>query len=233
MMNERPKDIGQRTSVGVQVRERTRSRSDAELIHHSSLSIHLFEGHFSALFRALRETPPWFWFILFSRALPVCACSISAPWRKKNLTFGKRSPIRYDPPVRHCGNDEAEVPKVLNPPSGEDFQMAIEIRYHVVRNGKEVGMYTSKKEADEHDKMLDIADTLFAYIEKADHFDLDEHTLEELTIYLSKNREDVIRMLKGLKAKTEPAAAETPKPGKTTPKKGAKPGKETQEAKAA
>lgn len=127
----------------------------------------------------------------------------------------------------------AAAPKVLNPLSGEDFQMAIEIRYHVVRNGKEVGMYTSKKEADEHDKMLDIADTLFAFIEKADHFDLDEHTLEELTIYLSKNREMVIRMLKGLKAKAESAPAESPKPAKAAAKKGGKAGKETREAKAA
>ncbi|MFH0729338.1 MAG: YebG family protein [Pseudomonadota bacterium] len=75
--------------------------------------------------------------------------------------------------------------------------MAVEVRYLVIRDGKEVGMYTSKKEADAHDKMLDIAESLFAFIEKAAHIDLKENQLEELSIYLSHNREEVIRILKG------------------------------------
>lgn len=75
--------------------------------------------------------------------------------------------------------------------------MAVEVRYLVIRDGKEVGMYTSKKEADAHDKMLDIAESLFAFIEKAANIDLKENQLEELSIYLSHNREEVIRILKG------------------------------------
>lgn len=75
--------------------------------------------------------------------------------------------------------------------------MAVEVRYLVIRDGKEVGMYTSKKEADAHDKMLDIAESLFAFIEKAAHIDLKETQLEELSIYLSHNREEVIKILKG------------------------------------
>jgi uncharacterized protein len=75
--------------------------------------------------------------------------------------------------------------------------MAVEVRYLVIRDGKEVGMYTSKKEADAHDKMLDIAESLFDFIEKAAHIDLKENQLEELSIYLSQNREEVIRILKG------------------------------------
>jgi uncharacterized protein len=75
--------------------------------------------------------------------------------------------------------------------------MAVEVRYLVIRDGKEVGMYTSKKDADAHDKMLDIAESLFAFIEKAAHIDLKENQLEELSIYLSHNREEVIRILKG------------------------------------
>ena len=75
--------------------------------------------------------------------------------------------------------------------------MAVEVRYLVIRDGKEVGMYTSKKEADAHDKMLDIAESLFAFIEKAAHIDLKENQLEELSIYLSHNREEVIKILKG------------------------------------
>lgn len=75
--------------------------------------------------------------------------------------------------------------------------MAVEVRYLVIRDGKEVGMYTSKKEADAHDKMLDIAESLFAFIEKAAHIDLKENQLEELSIYLSHNREEVIKILRG------------------------------------
>jgi len=80
--------------------------------------------------------------------------------------------------------------------------MAVEVRYLVIRDGKEVGMYTSKKEADAHDKMLDIAESLFAFIEKAAHIDLKENQLEELSIYLSHNREEVIRILKGTPSPT-------------------------------
>lgn len=75
--------------------------------------------------------------------------------------------------------------------------MAVEVRYLVIRDGKEVGMYTSKKDADAHDKMLDIAESLFSFMEKAGHIDLKEEQLEELSIYLSSNREEVIRILKG------------------------------------
>ena len=84
--------------------------------------------------------------------------------------------------------------------------MAVEVRYLVIRDGKEVGMYLTKKEADEHDKMLDIALALADFIGKAEKINIDEDTLEELTIYLSQNRDDVMRVLKGLKPNTEPAS---------------------------
>ncbi|NNF98791.1 MAG: YebG family protein [Desulfobacteraceae bacterium] len=85
--------------------------------------------------------------------------------------------------------------------------MAVEVRYHVIRNGKEVGMYTSKKEADEHDKMLDIAEKLFVFIGKAENVDIKEDSLDELTVYLSRNREEVIRILKNIKPKMPQAKA--------------------------
>lgn len=75
--------------------------------------------------------------------------------------------------------------------------MTVEVRYLVIRDGKEVGMYTSKKEADAHDKMLDIAENLFSFIEKADRIDLNESQLEELSIYLANHRDIVIQILKG------------------------------------
>ncbi len=94
--------------------------------------------------------------------------------------------------------------------------MSVEIRYHVIRNGKEVAMYTTKKEADEHDKMLDIAEHLADFIDQAEAFDVEESVLEELTLYLARNRMAAIQILKGSKSKA-PAPKLEPEP-KTTPK---------------
>ena len=109
--------------------------------------------------------------------------------------------------------------------------MAVEVRYHVIRDGEEVAVYLTKKEADEHDKMLDIAFALSEFISRAPQVSLDEDTVEELTIYLAENRAEVIRILRAQKPKkpvsmkepeaaADPAAA-TAKPGKTpaSPKK--------------
>lgn len=76
--------------------------------------------------------------------------------------------------------------------------MAVEVRYLVVRDGKEVGMYTSKKEADAHDRMLDIAENMRLFIEKAEHLGLKEGQMEDLSIYFAQHREDVIKILKGI-----------------------------------
>jgi uncharacterized protein len=94
------------------------------------------------------------------------------------------------------------VPDVITSGSGiqrEKWSMTVEVRYLVVRDGKEVAMYLTKKEADEHDKMLDIASAIAGFIQQAESLALDEDTLEELSIYLSKNREELMRLLKGVK----------------------------------
>ncbi len=91
--------------------------------------------------------------------------------------------------------------------------MAVEVRYHVIRDGKEVGMYATKKEADEHDRMLDIAENLFAFIQKAQNLNLNEESLEELSIYLAKNRNLALTILKGTKPrKPAPAKAAEKRP---------------------
>lgn len=93
--------------------------------------------------------------------------------------------------------------------------MSVEIRYHVIRNGKEVAMYTTKKEADEHDKMLDIAEHLADFIDQAEAFKVEEAVLEELTLYLARNRMAAIQILKGTKPKAptpKPAEVPTPSP---------------------
>lgn len=87
--------------------------------------------------------------------------------------------------------------------------MSVEVRYHVIRKGKEIAVYTSKKEADAHDKMLDIAEELAEYISQAKTVDIKEDILEELCIYLSKNRDHVVRLLKGIKRPLKTLKTET------------------------
>jgi dsDNA-binding SOS-regulon protein len=93
--------------------------------------------------------------------------------------------------------------------------MAVEVRYHVIRDGKEVAMYATKKEADEHDKILNISELLYAFIQEAKVVEMPGDQLEELTFFLAKNRTTTLSLLKG----TKPAPP-APKPdGKALSKK--------------
>ncbi len=107
--------------------------------------------------------------------------------------------------------------------------MAVEIRYHVIRDGEEVAVYLTKKEADEHDKMLDIAFALSEFIGLAPQIQLEERVLEELTIYLSQHRAEVIRILRAQKPspvpKKEPPPASPPSEQTSDSKAQATPGK--------
>ena len=105
--------------------------------------------------------------------------------------------------------------------------MAVIVRYIVVRNGEEKMTFATKKEADAHDKMLDVADDLFDFLEGA-KLNLDEQQLEEISLLLAQKRDDLIPILRGTRPKkpapaksapAKPAAAkkETPAP-KTAPK---------------
>ncbi|WP_413113726.1 YebG family protein [Thaumasiovibrio sp. DFM-14] len=80
--------------------------------------------------------------------------------------------------------------------------MAVIIKYVVERNGEEKMTFTSKAEADAYDKMLDMADALFAVIEKSDLIE-NEEKREELALFLAENREDVLDAL-GAKRKATP-----------------------------
>lgn len=88
--------------------------------------------------------------------------------------------------------------------------MSVEVRYHVIREGKEVAVYTNKKEADAHDKMLDIAAELAEFISQAKKINIAEDVLEELCIYLSKNRDHVFRLLKGIRRPLSPLKSASP-----------------------
>ena len=85
--------------------------------------------------------------------------------------------------------------------------MAVETRYVVIRTDKnnveqDVMTFTDKRAADEHDKMLDMADALFDVMH-ASSVEFSESQCEELSIYLAKQRDDVLIALQA-KKKTAP-----------------------------
>lgn len=81
--------------------------------------------------------------------------------------------------------------------------MAVESRYVVIRDGVEVQTFMDKKAADDYDKMLDMADNLADMFNKAPA-KLDENMIEELSIYLAQNREDVLIALQAKKPAKKP-----------------------------
>ena len=69
--------------------------------------------------------------------------------------------------------------------------MAVVTQYVVVRNGEEKMIFTSKAEADAHDKMLDMVDELVPFLEGCDQLN-DEKQVEELAFFLAKEREALL-----------------------------------------
>ncbi len=74
--------------------------------------------------------------------------------------------------------------------------MAVIIKYIVERKGVEKMTFTSKKEADAYDKMLDSADQLAEFLSEST-VTLDDQQLEELGLYLASNKEVVQSLFKG------------------------------------
>lgn len=85
--------------------------------------------------------------------------------------------------------------------------MAVIVRYIVVRNGEEKMTFATKKEADAHDKMLDVADDLFEFLEDA-KLKLNEQQLEDISLLLAQKRDELIPILRGVKGK-KPETAKT------------------------
>ncbi len=78
--------------------------------------------------------------------------------------------------------------------------MAVIVQYIVVRDGVQKMTFTTKKEADTYDKMLDIADNLYELIESSD-IDIDETQLEDISFFLATNKEEAVSILRGIKKK--------------------------------
>ena len=88
--------------------------------------------------------------------------------------------------------------------------MAVVTQYVVIRDGAEKMTFTSKAEADAHDKMLDMAEALTSLIENSELF-TDDKQLEDMAMFLAKERENVLIALgakKPKKPKVEKAQAE-------------------------
>lgn len=99
--------------------------------------------------------------------------------------------------------------------------MAVIVKYIVVRNGEEKMTFATKKEADAYDKMLDIADNLFEFLENS-KIKLSENQLEEISLLLAEKRDKLLPILRGIKQKpqeTKASEKKEPVPKKTKPKK--------------
>ena len=71
--------------------------------------------------------------------------------------------------------------------------MPVIIEYVVEREGMEKAIFASKTEADAYDKLLDTADNLVQLLTKSAL--LKESQIQELAIYLAKNRDSLITAL--------------------------------------
>lgn len=94
--------------------------------------------------------------------------------------------------------------------------MAVITKFVVVREGVEKMTFTSKKEADAYDKMLDIADNLLPFIEQS-ALGLDDNATEKLCFYLAENKDQLMGLLKGgVAPKTAPVKKAAKKPESKT-----------------
>ncbi|WP_054014083.1 YebG family protein [Pseudoalteromonas sp. R3] len=87
--------------------------------------------------------------------------------------------------------------------------MAVIVKYVVERNGVERMTFTSKKEADAYDKMLDVAEALEGMLEKVD-VPLSEQQVESLALEIAKQKDDFMAILKGTKVPSKKDNEEKP-----------------------
>lgn len=78
--------------------------------------------------------------------------------------------------------------------------MPVQTRYVVIRNDVEVETFMDKKEADEYDKMLDIADNIAELLDNSP-INFNDDDKDQLSIYLSKQREELLIALQAKKPK--------------------------------
>lgn len=79
--------------------------------------------------------------------------------------------------------------------------MSVITKYIVVRDGVELDqVFADKREAEAYDKMLDAAQDLAALIMQGGlQINIDNRTIEEISVYLAKNAPEVAKILKSVK----------------------------------
>ena len=83
--------------------------------------------------------------------------------------------------------------------------MSITPMWRVDRDGS---MFTDKKAAEEHDRMLELADGITAML--AAHFKIDEQLAEEIGLLMSRNKEVLTRAFKGKPEALQEIQPDTP-----------------------
>ncbi|TGC26658.1 DNA damage-inducible protein YebG [Escherichia sp. E1130] len=73
--------------------------------------------------------------------------------------------------------------------------MAVEIKYVVIREGEEKMSFTSKKEADAYDKMLDTADLLDTWLANSP-VTMEDEQREALSLWLAEQKDVLSTILK-------------------------------------
>lgn len=78
--------------------------------------------------------------------------------------------------------------------------MAVETRFVVIRNKVEVKTFMDKKDADEYDKMLEMADSIDELLSNSP-IKLSDPDRESLSFYLAKQKEELLIALQAKKPK--------------------------------
>lgn len=73
--------------------------------------------------------------------------------------------------------------------------MTVEVKYVVIREGEEKMSFTSKKDADAYDKMLDMADVLSDWLTTAP-VELDDVARDGLALWLAEQKDTLGAILK-------------------------------------
>ncbi|AKP32087.1 YebG family protein [Yersinia aleksiciae] len=100
--------------------------------------------------------------------------------------------------------------------------MAVEIKFVVVRQGEEKMTFTTKKEADAYDKMLDLADNLSEWLSQAP-LSLEEEQREVLSFFLAENKDALGQILRGASPAAPVDGQPKAKSEKSAPEKKTKP----------
>ena len=104
--------------------------------------------------------------------------------------------------------------------------MPVIVQYIVVRDGDEKMTFATKKEADAYDKMLDIADNLFDFLQNSDIV-LDETRKEEISLLLAEKRDEVMPILRGVSPKVKNDRKKSASPSESTKTRGKAVAKQT------